>query len=70
MTTCGTCRHGTPDGSDVACTLGWEAHDALWTSLPGRRWEPTTAGHPGVPLPLLTPGTPCMATGGRWAPRE
>ncbi|MFT2721677.1 hypothetical protein ACMT4L_16930 [Deinococcus sp. A31D244] len=70
---CGTCAHGTPDGVDVACTLGWEAHDALWLDPPPwapGKWEPTAAGHPGVPLPLLTPDTGCMATGGRWTPRR
>lgn len=62
--------HGTPDGPDVACTLGWEAHDALWQSLPGKRWAESSMGHPGTPLPLLTPDTACMATGGRWTPRR
>lgn len=72
MDTCGTCAHGQPDGPDVACTLGWEAHDALWREpfRRGQPWEAATMGHPGVALPLLTPATRCMATGGRWAARE
>ncbi|MVN86873.1 hypothetical protein GO986_08860 [Deinococcus sp. HMF7620] len=69
---CGTCRHGRPDGCDVACTLGWAAHDGLWLDPPPwapGKWEPAEMGHGGLPLPLLTPRTRCMATGDRWLPR-
>lgn len=63
--TCGTCAHGTPDGYGmVACQLGWAAHDNLWSELPGKRWAPATMAHPGVPLPLLSPGHRCVANGG------
>lgn len=63
---CGTCRHGTPDLGDVACTLGWEAHEQYWCE---REKTSITGAHPGVPLPLLAPQTKCMALGGRWLPR-
>lgn len=79
---CGLCRHGEPEWDGmIACTLGWEAHDGLWSwqrpekggdsagGLPGQ-WVPSTAAHPGVPRPLLAPQTRCMAVGGRWLPRQ
>lgn len=66
---CGLCRHGQPDGFGmVACTLGWEAHDPPLWSYGGKTWA--QLGHPGVPLPLLTPACRCMALGGRWLPRK
>ncbi|MDL2342596.1 hypothetical protein QOL99_00335 [Deinococcus sp. MIMF12] len=67
---CGLCRHGKPEWDGmIACTLGWEAHDNVWRELPRKQWEAVQMGHPGVPLPLLTPHCRCMATGGRWLPR-
>lgn len=69
---CSTCQHGTPDGYGmVECQLGWEAHDNLWHQPRFKRdpWTPATMGHPGVPLPLLTPETRCMAHGS-YTPRE
>lgn len=69
---CGLCVYGEPaEYGMVACTLGWEAHDNVWIEpFAGKGWLPATQGHPGVPLPLLTPACRCMATGGRWAPRR
>lgn len=70
---CGLCRHGERAGCGmVACELGWEAHDGLWSqevSKKGKRWVPALMGHPGVPVPLLAPQTRCMAVGGRWLPK-
>lgn len=51
---CATCHHGQPDADLITCTLGWEAH------------ERPVSSHPGVPLPLLSPQSGCMARGGRW----
>ncbi|GAA5514920.1 hypothetical protein Dcar01_03684 [Deinococcus carri] len=68
---CGLCRHGEPEWDGmVACTLGWEAHDNVWRELPRKQWQAVQMGHPGVPLPLLTPNCRCMAVGGRWLPRK
>lgn len=71
---CGLCRHGErADCGMVACALGWEAHDNLWSlevTKKGKRWVPALMGHPGVPVPLLAPQTRCMAVGGRWLPRS
>lgn len=71
---CGLCRHGErADCGMVACALGWEAHDNLWSlevTKKGKRWVPALMGHPGVPVPLLAPQTRCMAAGGRWLPRS
>ena len=64
---CGLCRHG--QGADyglIACTLGWEAHDGLWSE---RKKTWAVMGHAGVPVPLLAPQCRCMALGGRWVPR-
>lgn len=71
---CGLCRYGERSGCGmVACALGWEAHDGLWSqevSKKGKRWVPALMGHHGVPVPLLAPQTRCMAVGGRWLPRS
>ncbi|MDO4246854.1 MAG: hypothetical protein Q4C89_12590 [Deinococcus sp.] len=64
---CGLCRHGQRDEYGlIACTLGWEAHDGLWSEIK-KTWA--VMGHPGVPVPLLSPQCRCMAVGGRWVPR-
>lgn len=64
---CGLCRHGQGDEYGlIACTLGWEAHDGLWSEIK-KTWA--VMGHAGVPVPLLSPQCRCMAVGGRWVPR-
>lgn len=64
---CGSCRHAEPaEYGLVACTLGWEAHDGLWSES-RKTWA--VMGHAGVPQPLLTPDCRCMAVGGRWLPK-
>lgn len=68
--TCGTCRHGRPDGFGMTeCLLGWEVHDDLWRHFRSGgkwTWERVTMGHGGLPLPLLAPQTSCMVPGGNW----
>lgn len=73
---CGTCGNGEEDEyGDVKCLLGWEAHDPLMIGgikdAKGK-WKNVqmTAGHPGVPLPLLTPRTRCMCRENKWKPKK
>ena len=72
---CGLCRYGEPDWDLIACTLGWEAHEALFYSAPSPAIGKETAwiagsSHTGVPRPLLSPRCRCMALTDRWAPRR